>query len=359
MEHAPVVDACAVACFCKARRMRRCLLLQGLHTLAYTTAQHTRNTQRSRTLARMPACPHASLFFVFYFFCSHSPKRVARQFVACALCVHCHWQVATPAAQENGLQSFQGLQGMQGMQGGPEGAGAAGLHAYHAAADGQQGLQHLTHAAPSHNYLQPHQQPAPPEWQNVPQPQPQEPPQLEQLQQHQVEQLQQHQPHPLGPGMPGNYAQQMAAAHHTALQSPQQPPDAQHVHHNYHQQIPSTASAAPYSSPLVTPLQTHAHHQPFPVDAQAQAQAQHAQAQHAQFAAQSLHSYSGAGDGNTGTVAGTANTGASWHTPSNAATSNGTASWHAPSQVPSMPSSSLSPGLLVPHANAMHLAPMC
>ena len=94
MEHAPVVDACAVACFCKARRMRRCLLLQGLHTLAYTTAQHTRNTQRSRTLARMPACPHASLFFVCFFFVRthQSALRVNLLRVRCVYTATGRWQ---------------------------------------------------------------------------------------------------------------------------------------------------------------------------------------------------------------------------------------------------------------------------
>ena len=122
--------------------------------------------------------------------------------------------------------------------------------------------------------------------------------------------------HPHSLQGPGRYAQHMAAAHHSALHTPQPSQEAQpHVQH-----ILATAPAVtvPYQSALPPPTQ----YQTRTADAQAQAT-------HAQFAAPSLQS--GAGD-----VFKTGNMGTSWHTPANAnaAGSNGRDPWHAPSQAP-------------------------
>ena len=126
--------------------------------------------------------------------------------------------------------------------------------------------------------------------------------------------------HPHSLQGPGAYAQHMAAAHHSALHTPQPSQEAQpHLQH-----MPVTAVTMPYQSTLQPPTQYQ--------DAQAHAT-------HAQLAASSLQS--GAGD-----VFKTGNMGTSWHTPANdanAAGSNGRDPWHAPSQAPMLHSLHPSP----------------
>jgi hypothetical protein len=120
--------------------------------------------------------------------------------------------------------------------------------------------------------------------------------------------------HPHSLQGPGRYAQHMAAAHHSALHTPQPSQEAQpHLQH-----MPTTAPAV--TVPYQNALQPSTQHQPWATDAQAQAT-------HAQVAAPSLQS--GAGD-----VFKTGNMGTSWQTPAKAAGSNGRDPWHLPSQAP-------------------------
>jgi hypothetical protein len=141
---------------------------------------------------------------------------------------------------------------------------------------------------------------------------------------------------------PGRYAQHMAAAHHSALHTPQPSQEAQpHLQH-----IPATAPAV--TVPHQSALQPQPQYQPCTTDAQEQATL-------AQFAAPSLQS--GAGD-----VFKTGNMGTSWQTPANANAvgSNGRDPWHAPSQAPITSSGPpIMHGLHPSHAFDMQNGSMC